>query len=313
MNWLVLTYNILLQAGAVWALLALVRLVQEYRLAFMRPFLVFVAGFNLFGFVIFFLQDVMVPLVGAGGERIELTLVILMVFLVMPVTMVTIYFLVRAALVLVELSVPRWFHYIYWIISLFFMVLTALAVEFFLRTGINDYLSAVYSFGFMVFNQLVIYLSMGYAHYRARRIMDGGRRRSLALGTIRILWIAFAWYYLLLTVFSDIPWVFWTLGVWFYLVVILPVVYLRIQLPREFSDLRIVPSQVRDIKSRGAGLGLSHREVEIVTLVLAGKSNRDIEDELFIAQRTVKNHLYNIYRKLKVKNRVGLLRIFLDS
>jgi DNA-binding CsgD family transcriptional regulator len=55
-----------------------------------------------------------------------------------------------------------------------------------------------------------------------------------------------------------------------------------------------------------AGLGLSAREAEIVGLVSQGYSNKEIEDELFISLATVKKHLFNVFKKLKVKNRVQL-------
>jgi ligand-binding sensor domain-containing protein/DNA-binding CsgD family transcriptional regulator len=52
---------------------------------------------------------------------------------------------------------------------------------------------------------------------------------------------------------------------------------------------------------------ISKREAEIVRLLLAGKSNQEIENELFIAMATVKIHVHNIFRKVKVKNRLQLL------
>jgi DNA-binding CsgD family transcriptional regulator len=54
--------------------------------------------------------------------------------------------------------------------------------------------------------------------------------------------------------------------------------------------------------------GLSARESEIVRRVLEGQSNTAIGAELFIGRRTVESHLYNIYRKLGVKNRLQLAR-----
>ena len=54
---------------------------------------------------------------------------------------------------------------------------------------------------------------------------------------------------------------------------------------------------------------ISPREREIILLVLMGKTNRSIEKELFISKRTVESHLYNIYRKLRIKNRMQLLRL----
>ncbi|MCK5221877.1 MAG: hypothetical protein KAR14_09885, partial [Candidatus Aminicenantes bacterium] len=54
---------------------------------------------------------------------------------------------------------------------------------------------------------------------------------------------------------------------------------------------------------------ITEREKEIIILILNGKSNKEIEDELFISLGTVKNHLYNIYKKLKVKSRTQLITL----
>ncbi|MBN2246244.1 MAG: helix-turn-helix transcriptional regulator, partial [Candidatus Aminicenantes bacterium] len=54
---------------------------------------------------------------------------------------------------------------------------------------------------------------------------------------------------------------------------------------------------------------LTKREQEIFVLVIAGKTNKNIQDELFISLKTVKAHLYNIYRKLNVQNRLQLMNV----
>lgn len=48
---------------------------------------------------------------------------------------------------------------------------------------------------------------------------------------------------------------------------------------------------------------LSERELDVLRLICAGKSNQEIADELFIALDTVKRHANNIYGKLNVKRR----------
>ncbi len=48
---------------------------------------------------------------------------------------------------------------------------------------------------------------------------------------------------------------------------------------------------------------LSERELQILHLIAAGKSNQAIADELVIALGTVKRHVYNIYGKLNVHSR----------
>jgi LuxR family transcriptional regulator of csgAB operon len=52
------------------------------------------------------------------------------------------------------------------------------------------------------------------------------------------------------------------------------------------------------------GSVLSKREIEIVNLVSQGAMNSEIGEKLFISRHTVKSHLYNIYKKIKVTNRL---------
>ena len=48
---------------------------------------------------------------------------------------------------------------------------------------------------------------------------------------------------------------------------------------------------------------LSIREREVFLLIIKGKTNREIADELYIEIGTVKSHIYKIYKKLGTKNR----------
>ena len=48
---------------------------------------------------------------------------------------------------------------------------------------------------------------------------------------------------------------------------------------------------------------LSPREIEVLQLIAAGKSNQEIADTLIVALSTVKRHISNIYGKLDVGTR----------
>lgn len=52
---------------------------------------------------------------------------------------------------------------------------------------------------------------------------------------------------------------------------------------------------------------LSKRELQILYCVARGVSTRDLAALLSVTEKTVKFHLTNIYHKLGVRNRVGLL------
>ena len=55
-------------------------------------------------------------------------------------------------------------------------------------------------------------------------------------------------------------------------------------------------------------MGLTRRELEILTLVAEGHSNAQLARMLWVTEQTVKFHLSNIYRKLNVSNRTEASR-----
>jgi DNA-binding CsgD family transcriptional regulator/tetratricopeptide (TPR) repeat protein len=62
---------------------------------------------------------------------------------------------------------------------------------------------------------------------------------------------------------------------------------------------------VRDLEEQDAvRLGLTSREAEVLALVAAGKTNREIGTELYVSEKTASVHVSNILRKLGVSSRV---------
>jgi|WetSurMetagenome_2_1015567.scaffolds.fasta_scaffold233570_2 two-component system, NarL family, nitrate/nitrite response regulator NarL len=66
------------------------------------------------------------------------------------------------------------------------------------------------------------------------------------------------------------------------------------------------PRPSSGIKTPPAKFGLTKREMQILVLAVAGKTNREIAKRISISEQTVKHHLTNIFDKVGVYNRLEL-------
>jgi ATP/maltotriose-dependent transcriptional regulator MalT len=58
----------------------------------------------------------------------------------------------------------------------------------------------------------------------------------------------------------------------------------------------------------GPATPLSSREREVLELIGAGATNREIAERLFLSPHTIKDHTTALYRKLDVRNRAEATR-----
>jgi ATP/maltotriose-dependent transcriptional regulator MalT len=58
---------------------------------------------------------------------------------------------------------------------------------------------------------------------------------------------------------------------------------------------------------------LSTREIEVLKLAAKGANNREIANQLYITQATVKSHLIRIYGKLNVADRTAAVTKALEK
>jgi DNA-binding NarL/FixJ family response regulator len=84
------------------------------------------------------------------------------------------------------------------------------------------------------------------------------------------------------------------------------------------GEVRIPPLLLAKLASTVSGEALTGRELEVLTLLARGCSNKDIARQLLIGETTVKSHLRSIFTKLQVlsrtealteANRRGLIRL----
>jgi ATP/maltotriose-dependent transcriptional regulator MalT len=73
--------------------------------------------------------------------------------------------------------------------------------------------------------------------------------------------------------------------------------------------LRALGARPARPRSAGGGHGLTARELEVLSLVCEGLSNRRIAERLVISESTAVRHVANIFGKLRVHSRAHAVRV----
>ena len=90
---------------------------------------------------------------------------------------------------------------------------------------------------------------------------------------------------------------------------LVPVLFLNIYLQRFYVENVEDKSFQDKLEELVEKYEISKREAEIIELICKGMSNQEIGDSLFISLQTVKDHIYRIFLKTGVKNRVQLTNL----
>ncbi len=89
---------------------------------------------------------------------------------------------------------------------------------------------------------------------------------------------------------------------------VLPLIWVIRYVSHYTAEMRKTTDMQKAVDRITSQYHISKRETEILSLLLKGKTNREIEKELFISIHTVKNHIYSIFQKLGVSSRYELIR-----
>jgi DNA-binding CsgD family transcriptional regulator len=138
------------------------------------------------------------------------------------------------------------------------------------------------------------------------------RKRMLDFAWIQLAWIL-SWAFIRFVYYIELitEWTFVLFeAVLFLATNLLVLIFLKGFTTSIQSGLRFKSVSLEVQRKRFAEFGITPREQEIILLICEGNSNREIKDLLFISLQSVKDHVYRIYRKTGVKNRVQLANLF---
>jgi DNA-binding CsgD family transcriptional regulator len=241
-------------------------------------------------------------------------------YLIFTISVFMNYFLILSVYKLARRACPKWFLRLYWGASSLVFVAFSIGLAFYFSGRSRELprlILLLADLNSAFFPSAVLFLGL---YWTSQMKQGAGRHLLQAIFVyLQIIFFMYYWVYILrsanwrlLNLFIVDPF-FKFVNVhlldlcsiaYIFPVILLMRFFLKTLPPPESSES--LPQKSRQLDMHG----LSKREWEITTLIIQGYSNRQIEDKLFISCRTVENHIYNIYRKLGVKNRIQLLRVF---
>jgi len=298
--WL-LVLSIAIAALSVWAAY---RLWQKYRFLFLSSYLFYLLAWNLYG-MLGVLTMVVAPLAVPRPAVSAVFLVNHILFI--PLHGIVSYFFLNFAFGLARKALPRWFKVGF--LALFSLYFTFVLIR---DLVVSSPLQAsrplvIHAYSLAVMGVCLV-AALIFLHWQLRHgKKSSARRHLLAFKLISALGFTLSFLFMM----NIMP------GIGFFAQSLITVaVIFGFNLPALWLLNRYVrleygarPADQLDeagFESFCRNFNLSQRECEILERVVKGRSNREIEMELFISLDTVKKHLYNIFKKTGVKNRVRL-------
>lgn len=81
----------------------------------------------------------------------------------------------------------------------------------------------------------------------------------------------------------------------------------------QYIQLEIQKKLLKNLTEQSPDTIITRREKEILQLIVAEYTNKEIAEKLFLSLRTIENHRNHLLQKFKVKNTAGLVKIAMQE
>ena len=298
-----LIYYVVLILGAIGLISLSYHLQRKYRLKYLVIYFYYLISIHVYWFLVFILPDLLLLILKEDLLNRTSTVHWLFILFSYPVIMISLYLFASFFLNLSMEKIPRG------IVIGFFAVyiLLGLLMIFVLHQSIGEAnhqnLALVYSI-IRICSAVIRFGVIAFVFLTAFRLKSKKERHFVRALCI-IYCVGFVIYYLFRREipFTENDFIFYLNPFLYVLINIPPLLFLMRYLNRHFIDSIFGQAENIHFKRIFEEYRLSQREQEIFHLMLNGKSNKEIGDSLFISPKTVRNHIYNIYKRLSVNNR----------
>jgi len=289
------------------------KLARTYRCKFLDYYLYSLIFHYVYGFINF-IGKLLVSQISSGfGDSYLLSTLIISVFS-FPAIISSLYMMIYWVREILEKRVSRTFKTAYWLVQALILVFFFIGTKIFVDTKDLQWAKLVLGPLEIVFVSIFI-LVIAHLILNARGLANK-RKRKLAknLGFLNIIGSAvfFAALYIPLPFYKS-NFIFYSFNTFIYFsMALIPLLYLKWFLGRYYTELDLHPVKADGMSRFFSEYKITEREQSIIQLIIKGKTNEEIGDELFISTKTVKNNISSIYRKARVKNRVQMTNLIRD-
>lgn len=315
MDSLIFSFLVVLSICAgLYAILLTYRLHAKYRLNYLSTYFYYQIFFSVFGMYGILGQNIVKRVLLRQESSFRTTEIIghFFIFLGIPFLILAWYMFIRLCREMLEKKLSRTFTLgYYFILTLIFLAYGAAIVVLNFSKFQQDrfgHFSSVLMSMYVILQVPVIVIGLSQLFIHAKKVSDQMKRKALATfaGLNLLLFCPTGIYFLFANKNNALA--------AFYLLVFLsvnipPVLYWRGYLGKHFIAPALERADAQAIKQFIEKFGISRREEEVIQQLCEGKTNKEISRALFISLQTVKDHIYRIYQKTDVKNRVQLINL----
>ncbi len=307
MTTLIITANFIALIIGIITLVLSYRLVKTYHLSYLNAYFYFVTCSVISGFFDWIVLNwIIVWVPGLVHQSANAIYHIFWDLIGFPCGLLAFYFLAVSLYDMAGLLINKKMkRFLLFIIFLLFSI--SLLHTIFFATVYNSFIGSFLFFVFVYILPIVQYLYLIFIYRVTVKSINSNYRFLTKF--VLVIGLSFMFWYLIL--YSELLFHFGAFShiiiLWFYLALLIPTLLLY-----KWQQKTANAQTFEDIPEVKLNLVLNEfdfteREREIILLLYKGKSNKAIEDELFISLQTVKNYVSRIYKKLNLSNRLELV------
>ena len=315
MNNLLFIAILFLSGGAgLFAILLAHRLQKNYKLNYLSAYLYFQIFINAFGIYGIWGQAIVKRILHehATSFRTVETIGHFFSFLGIPFLIFAWNMFIRLCREIVERKLSRTFNLAYFFAMTFVFLAYGIVI---ILLNVSDFGDKQYAFFasaiiyfFAIIQIIVLITALSQLFIHAREIEDENKQKAVRIfGYLNLFVYSLSVVFFLLSNKSDILASIYLLV--FFSMNLPPLFYWRAYLRKHLAAPVLQKIGTPTLKQFLEDYSISRREEEVIKHLCEGKTNKEISKALFISLQTVKDHIYRIYQKTDVKNRVQLINL----